>query len=323
MVFFLYGGEDFLIRRKAKEIIGKYREKYQSGLSFDIFDFANNSEKTVWELKNFLQACSMFPEKKMAVLKNVLEADATAKKQLSGLLKEFKLVEEKNSFAVLTGGGELKKTDPLMELVRDQRVKKQKFEQLRGTKLKDWLFEEVESKGGEIESSAANILLLAIKDDLWRLSNELDKLLSYAPKITFRAVQELVVSGWESNIFETAEAIIGGEKKKAWELFYRHLNQGEDAGYVFSMVVRQARIFLLIAGLLKEKMNETLIIRKTGLHAFVVKKAIWQLKKIKRNSLEELYGLLARLEIEIKSGQIESETAIDLVIAEAGFRSNG
>lgn len=315
MIFFLYGKENFLVQRKVKEIGAKYQEKYQSGLSFDIFDFAENGEKTFWRLKNFLQACSMFPEKKMAVVKNILEAELTVKKELSALLKELKLFDEENYFVVLSGEGELKKTDPLAKLTEDKRVKKEKFERLQGIKLKNWLLNEIKNRGGEIELPALDVLLSATRDDLWRLSNELDKLLSYAPKITTLAVEALVVSSAESNIFETAEAIVGGEKKKAWELFYRQLSQGEDANYIFAMIVRQTRILLLVASLVKEKLGADVVAKKTGLHPFVVKKAIWQLRKIKEDCPKKLYDLLAKLEIKIKNGQIDPGLAIDWVIA--------
>src|SRR3989339_403132 len=129
MIIFLYGPENFLARRRLEEIIGKYKAKHQSGLNFRVFD-AEEKEDFSEPLKTFFGAVSMFPEKKLAVLKNVFQAKKETK-ELTSFLTDKKLAENQEKFLVIFENGAAdEKTELFKAIKNNQKIKKEKFEKL-------------------------------------------------------------------------------------------------------------------------------------------------------------------------------------------------
>lgn len=317
MLIFLYGPETFLGQRKLKDIKAKFQAKYQSGLNFDIFDFEEKGPGILAELKNFLEAVSMFQEKKLAILKNVFSASVSQKEELTALLRKGRYAQNENVFLVLWGGEEPAKKDVLTELLKDKAVKKEKFAQLKGVKLKQWLLAEIKTRGGEIEGDALEMLALVVEDDLWRADSEIEKLLAFSPKITQESLAKLVGQKLKLNIFETVEAVSSGRKNQAWKLVYEHLNQGGDTHYLLSMIAYQFRNLAVMENLAEKGLAEAQIAKKAALHPFVVKKSLWQIKKLKPGYLAKTYQLLTDLDFKIKRGLVTPESALDILVAQS------
>jgi len=69
MLIILHGENDFLSRRKLNEIVEQYKAKHKSGLNFSVFD----SEMDFFDFKSAYETISMFDEKKLIVLKGILQ----------------------------------------------------------------------------------------------------------------------------------------------------------------------------------------------------------------------------------------------------------
>jgi len=315
MIIFLYGPENFLARRRLEEIVGKYKAKHQSGLNFQIFD-AEAEEDFFEPLKNFFRSVSMFPEKKLAVLKNAVQA----KRESGGLvsfLTDEKLAGNEENFLVVFEGGAVDKKSDFFKALNRRGVKSEEFGKLPPVRFKEWLKEEITKKGGEINDRVLNELSVIFDGNLWLASNELDKLLAFSKTITAEAIEALLASSLKLNIFETVEAISRGDKKKAWKFLHEHLNQGEDLNYLVSMISYQFRNLVLVEDLRSRGLNKPAIVKKSGLHPFVVEKSLNQLVRVDRKYLRKIYGLLNDLEIESKTGRTDPQTAIDLLVAQA------
>jgi len=71
------------------------------------------------------------------------------------------------------------------------------------------------------------------------------------------------------------------------------------------MIVYQFRNLLRLKELVKNALPYASIVKKTGLHPYVVKKAFEQCKKFDLEELKQLFNQLARLDIETKSGKMD------------------
>ena len=82
MLIFLYGPDTYRIKEKTEEIIAEYKKKYSSGLNLTKIDM---SEKDISDLRAATEVVSMFFEKKLVVLNNILEL--FQKKRIIGLFQ--------------------------------------------------------------------------------------------------------------------------------------------------------------------------------------------------------------------------------------------
>ena len=318
MIIFLYGPETFLSRQNLQEIIARYREKHRSGLNLATFDFSENIEEKIAAFKDFLGAVSMFAEKKLAVIKNAVTLDESRQEELKKFLVAKNLKKDTATFLLFWEDKEVNKKNILFKFLQDKEIKVQNFAKLTGTQLANWARRRIKQDGGEISAGALNQLLLLTGDDLWLLANEIDKLLALSFTIDEAAVEQLVTGRLRLNIFATIEAIAQGQKEKAWCLIWQHLTQGEDPGYLISMIIFQFRNLVLVSQLLREGVLPGQLAAKAKLHPFVVKKTQAQLKFFTFTKLKNIYQLLVDLELKNKKGVLSPQTGLDLLIAAVG-----
>jgi DNA polymerase III delta subunit len=123
--------------------------------------------------------------------------------------------------------------------------------------------------------------------------------------INVEDVELMVGPSVNLNIFELVDAIADKNQRRALRVLYNHLESGVDPHYIFSMIVYQFRNLLKVKELVKNALPYTGIVKKTGLHPYVVKKAFEQCNRFSLEELKRLFNQLARLDIETKSGRID------------------
>jgi len=105
---------------------------------------------------------------------------------------------------VIVQEGNILKTDRLLRCLKD-RATIQEFEPLEDSALKTWVASEAASKGLKISHSALSRLVMFAGNDLWRLSNEIDKLAAWAQELEKMVsdddINRLVTPKIETDIF--------------------------------------------------------------------------------------------------------------------------
>jgi len=328
MVYFFYGADALRLRQKVNQVIAGYRSKHQSGLNFGQFDLAQ--EDSLAGLKNFLDSYSMFVEKKLAVVKNLFEAGENLQEELAFYLKNSDILKTQESFLVIEQELELSEDKRVKEkyVLREAKnifkqliakpIQTEEFDILTGAGLENWVKKEVRAGGGQIDSAAVKKLTLAVGSDLWRMQNELAKLISFKGEktITEADVDELVRAKIDSDIFQTIDALASRNKTAAFKLLHQHLAQGESEIYLLSMLAYQFRNLLLVKSQLEQGTQFQNLGKKLGLHPFVLRKSFEQSKGFTLAALKKIYERLAEIDLGIKSGQMETRAALDLVVGE-------
>lgn len=327
MVYFFYGEDDFRLKRKIDAAVIGYRQKHRSGLNFGIFDLTRDGE---WgKLKIFLDSCSMFAEKKMAAVSGLFEAASGVKEKFLTYLSVSDILKTEESFLMIgqplnrssgkkNGEYVFKTSEELFKKLTELPVKAENFVFLRGAKLTQWIKKEVGERGGRLQSRAAEALAFLAGDDLWRLSNEIDKLISYraGQEITAADIEELAGIRTENDIFKTVDALAARNGQLSFELLHRHLAAGETEIYLLAMLIYQFRNLLLV----KEQAEKGTPFGELGgkikLHPFVLRKSWEQSKNFSWVALKKNYERLTAADIGIKSGRLEPSAALDLVIRE-------
>ena len=272
------------------EIVEHYKKTSKSRLNLI---YGNTFE----ELEQELKLTSMFFGKKLIVLKNAFQ-NSEFKEKFKGLSKELSksehiilFFEEGNVVPKLPG------------------IKSQKFEFLQGLELKKWIKGEFDGYNAKPSQQAVEKLIAFVGADSWRLANEIKKLVSFkkSSRVETEDVELLVRPKIEVDIFKTIDAISAKNKKQALSLLRKHLQKGDSPLYLLTMINYQFRNLLLV---------KSSKIAHLKLHPYVIRKSLEQARKFSFEELKKIYHKIFEADLNIKTGKIEPETALDLLISE-------
>ena len=85
-----------------------------------------------------------------------------------------------------------------------------------------------------------------------------------------------------------------------------HLDNGDNALYLLSMIAYQFKTLLTI------KENP----RNSGLHPFVVQKTLYLCNQFTAEQLKKIYQNIFQADLDIKTGKIDPELALELLLFE-------
>lgn len=319
MIIFLYGEDEFRSSRKLAEIKNKFLEKNKEGGTLFVFDFAENEEK-IGELTLKLSSGSLFSNKKLAIVKNILRNKAVAEGQ--EFLDFLKKVDKGKIKDLTLVFWEKEKIDKKLKLAKFllEKAKKQEFKLLEGAKLSNWIIEEIrEISAGAVSISpkAMEKLSIYVGNDLSLLSKEIEKLVDYKGKgqISEEDIDLLVKSKVDTDIFRTLDALSQGDKKTAVKLLHEHIESGDHPLYMLDRYFYQFRNLLKVKSLVEKDMPQSEIASKLKLHPYVVKKSLEQGGRFSLDRLKNLYKNLCEIDFAAKTGKVEIELALDKFIA--------
>jgi len=309
MIIFLYGPDTYRSSQKLKEVIDRYKKIHKSGLNLKYFDF---QEDNFEDLRDAFRSRSMFDEKKLMILKNVL-VDSNAEEKFKDIIKE--LSDSKD--VILFYEEEIDEKKPLFKLFKKY-AKCQDFKLLEGRTLRNWIKKEFKKYSTEIDEPALSLLLDFVGNDLWRMANEIKKLVNYKNKkrIQEKDVRDLVKPKIETDIFKTINAIAAKNKKKALSLVKKHLQKGDSASYILAMINFQFRSLLIVKDLIEKGRSQRAISRETTLHPYVVKKSYALANKFKFEELKKIHQKIFQADFGIKTGKIDPKAALETLILE-------
>jgi len=186
--------------------------------------------------------------------------------------------------------------------------------------LARWIERRMKAKGGTITARAAGELASLVGSDLRQLDQELEKLLAHANfqrPVTIGDVHTLVSAKALVDVFDLVDAIGLRRGEQAMRYLHELLDAGAAPLYLLHMIVRQFRILLQVKELQSQGASVSEMQRELGIrHAFIVEKAARQGRNFSMARLESIYGHLAEVEHNIKTGQMADLLALDLLVAE-------
>jgi DNA polymerase-3 subunit delta len=309
MIIFLYGEDTFRSSQKLNEIISHYKEIHKSGLNLRFMDLSENDFQG---FKNSAKTISMFDEKKLIVLKNV----SNNEKFQEDFLKNIKQFADPADVFLFFEEGVPESNKFFKFLIG--KTKSQEFDFLEGARLRNWAKKEFEEYKAKIEINALEELIEFVGNDLWRMENEIKKLASFknGKLIQKEDVENLIKPKIETDIFETIDAISSRNKKRALELLHKHLEKGDSPLYLLSMINFQFRNLLIIKDLIEKGRPYYDFQKITGLHPFVIKKSYNLAQRFSLQELKKIYHKIFQVDLNIKTGKLDPQAALDLFIAE-------
>ncbi len=316
MIIFLYGEDTFRSKQKLKEFSHKFtRDIDSSSLNIAILDGASLD---VESFKQAIYAGGFLVRKRMIIIENFLEKNK-GKKIADDILELLKKKEpdynKHNSNIIIfwerLGQKSFEYKGKVLSGKLFNYLKKGEyafeFSFLEKNKLISWTRERIKNRGGNIRLDALQLLTDLVGRNLWKMSNEIDKLIFYRGGIIeIKDVKELVKSQFNEKIFKLTDAIADQNKKEFIKLLNNHMEAGIDPSYILSMLIRQFR--LLICALDRINNNPYANLAKDlKVPLFVEQKLKKQARKYKMGQLKNIYGKLLAIDVKIKQGYFNIE----------------
>ncbi len=304
MLLLLYGEESFLKARKLQEIKERYCSLHKEKFYVRVFDC---SQADTQEVLGEIRGISLFQEKKLIIVENPF----SSQEMKEGLLEYKDELAKTSHVLVFSQEGVVEERDPLFVFFKKQ-GKAQEFSPLSQRSLSSWISQEFLRYGVQVSPEAQNTLARAVGNDLWRLSNEIAKLVSYSKGavLSKSVVEDLVEPVVEPEIFATIDAVSARDAKGALALLAEHEKHGDQPLRILATIGFQFRALLAVKEMADRSLPYADVVKKTKLHPYVVKKA-WEAAK--HFSLEELkHGLrrIFNIELGLKTGGMEQSGAL-------------
>ena len=183
--------------------------------------------------------------------------------------------------------------------------------------LKLWVASTLKRSGKKITERTIEFLLERVGMDMENLQNELEKLVCYAydrEVVTEEDVRAICAEQITGKVFQMMEAIGMKQQERALGYYYDLLALRESSLSILFLTLRQFHLLLQAKELNRLHTDSKTIASRLGIPPFTVSRYLAQAKNFPSAVLKEAmeYGL--QLEEEIKTGRIDDQIAIELLI---------
>ncbi len=319
--FYIFHGDDeFRIDEEVSAMVAKMNEQPNGDLNTAHFD------GTAVAVADVLGAALAYPflaDKRLVIVRGMLAwitrkgAGETGKQAVENLLSALPQLPEW-ARVIFVERGQLTASNKILKLAQSGG---NGYEKVFATPKDStsWIVARARDVyAAKIEPAAATALASVTVGDLRRADNELLKLVSYVGAdraITEADVLLLTPYQSEANMFEMVDAIAEGRGRAAISLIHRLLEQDSDVFGLYGMVTRQFRLLLLAKEHLNNGGAPKEIAQAISVHPYVAEKLAKQSRSFTLEGLETVYRALQDYDFKMKTGQIEPELALDLLIA--------
>lgn len=219
--------------------------------------------------------------------------------------------------------GKIDPRNPLLQLLRPHAQVRQ-FPKLRGSAKEQWVRQRAKSLEATFAPGALQLLLQVAGDNLWSLSNELEKLALYAQggHIKKEDVTALVPEAREATVFQLVDMVAEGEVRQAQRSLFFLSQDGAAPPYLLFMLARQFRLLLLAKALQAQGVKGAPLQAQLGIPSgYVFQKVMTQERRYDVGTLKRIMQRLLEADVALKTGTQKGEIVLELLVVDLCGRS--
>lgn len=316
MIFFIYGSDTYRSHAYLHKMVDKFKsERDPGGYNTILLDCLSKDDAQ--KVMSEVLAAPFLAEKRMVVAKHLISSKETALKQ--ALLERISLgsIPESTVLVIyeIEDKYKAKADTELFELLQKEKYK-ECFKPLTDSEISAWISKEITLRGCTVDRQALAYMGANCGKDTWGLHNIIAQLIAYAQSktgvVTLEIAQTFIPELADDNIFNLVDAIVAGQKQKAFAMIRAQYNKGEDSGYIFSMILRQFKILLQIKD--AQMRNVECDAKAMGLHPFVLKKTMPVVARYSYEQLRTAYEKLLDIDVQTKTGSGNQSLMLDLFV---------
>jgi DNA polymerase-3 subunit delta len=160
-------------------------------------------------------------------------------------------------------------------------------------------------------------LVEAVGEDLTALTQGVEKLALYVGdqgEIQAKDVAEVVADTRSQSVFALTDAVAEGATDRALRVLNNMIRDGESPLVIVGHLARHFRNLSAVQSLERKGENVERIRGNLGLHPFVVKKCLMQLKRFTPRTLSRHLAALAECDLQLKRGRLPDNLALEKLV---------
>ncbi|MBU1083347.1 DNA polymerase III subunit delta [Patescibacteria group bacterium] len=310
MIYFFYGPDTFRLQARVKEL---YAGLLLSSPSLELKNLLA-SDVTFVDFAREVSTISLFSTHRFIVVEGLIshgskELQTKIVGWLSDPLSDGTVVVFKES------------ASPDQRTAIFKALNKTLIEQyplMTNFQVRQWLTSKASKLQLKLSPDVVGSLSKDFNGDLWRLSNELDKLAAYSngKEVSGAVMQELVPGLLTDNIFQTIDALAQKKLSLASKLINQQLAFGTNEQQLISMFAYQFRNLALVTDLVRQGVSRDKLVSASGLHPYVLQKTLGMVSGFTTNKLNKIFQWLKRIDMATKQGKIAPEVGLDVLTAQ-------
>lgn len=306
MKFLVYGIEQLLVDNQIHNIIEK--NKNYEILNFDL------QIDTIESIVEANESVSLFSSEKIIIIKNIIELYSSKfEKKTEILLENLKL----NNENIIILKAEI--LDERKKLTKElkKNYKSYSFSKLDHKELIKFVKSKIKKLNYKMNDEEIIYFLSKIGDNLYIIENELNKLSLVNSLLINKTIIDEVVSSYETaDIFDLVSALMNKQTLKSIRLLNELFETNVEVLGIVSLLGNQIRLMYQVKILKELNYSSNDIAQFLEIHPFRVKKVIEADYLHTKSKLLKMLKELARLDIDIKSIDIDPRTRLELFILE-------
>lgn len=329
MIYVLSGQDDFSIAQALETIKKELGDEASLAMSTTTLD---GQQLTFEELKTVCETIPFMTGKRLVVVEGFLGRfeSGTRTRRPAKTSKKSKKQEEAAVVADYLAGGIPETTILVLKegiISGDNSIFKslagkattKNFALPRDTKLREWVQKRVKDEGGEISPQAVHLLARLVGSNLWIMASEIEKLLLYTDgrKIEEDDIQAVVGYNQQATVFNMVDAILEFKAEQAEKMLEHLFRSGVAPVYLLFMIARQVQLIVRVKELSRKRVTNREMQGKLGMTSeWVLKKTLDQASQYSFSRLKDVYRRLLDTDISIKTGKMDPELALNVLVAE-------
>lgn len=321
MIIFVYGGDTYRSRQYKNKIVAKFQAEKDPG-GYNIITIDGESA-SVGQITQEVKAAPFLAEKRMVILKNTLSGKVNKALDELEILVSEQGVPDSTVLIIWERAEEFKNktAQGIFKKLLEEKFKEH-FPILGVSEATGWAKQQLTAFGLTAGPGAVEALVAGAGTDSFVIEQLLLQLKAYKPggTITTADVAQFVEAPTDDNIFALVEQFVRGNAKVALSMMRAQYKNGEDENYILLMLIRQARMMLLVADGLTRNESPDIMAKKLGLHPFAIKKTVPLVRQFTREQLENFFLALSDFDQRMKTGRGDLGVMLDTLAAKLAIR---
>ncbi|MBQ9180258.1 MAG: DNA polymerase III subunit delta [Firmicutes bacterium] len=322
-VVLLFGTEQFLVTWAREKLVEKYVNPATSTLDLTVFEAGEFKQDELYRLEEACSTFPMFSEKKVVVIEEYKETW----NQKSEFLCDFVKSVPSHVLLIITAPAEptdKRRAKSQLKTAIEKAGAVYDFGPLDEASLKKFISKRLNSEGKTMSPAAMGTLLQLsgyfnneIDYALYNLENDVKKMMALAEgqEIREEDVINALSDNLEHNTFKMLDAISSNKKDTAFKLLHDMLLGNHDEFRILATIAGQLELMLIVKELGEQGLNQYQIAKQTKVHEYRIKKAAGFASSYTVKDLKRITKAAFEVENQIKSGLLNEQLALEMLIA--------
>ena len=322
--FYVFHGADDL---SSAEALADLRQRLGTPETADLnTTLLDGGSVEMGELKHACETVPFLADKRLVIVTGLLtrlsrrgsEDSSPGRSEYVSALRDYVTQVPETTRLVFVESQALAARNSILKLAqKHERGYVRRFDPPKPRQLGGWVEKRVAKYGGSIEARAAQHLAAVVGSDLRVLDQEVDKLVIYVGgerKIAVADVDAVVPYAQAALVFDLVDAMGERDSRTAARVLHGLLDGGEHPLRILAMIIRQFRLLIQVKELKSGGAGPGDVARELRLHPYPAGKLCTQATRFTAEQLEKAHRHLLEIDVQIKTGQVDAEVALDLLV---------